>query len=423
MGPLGQVDGGLTKIRKGAQGAPAPLAADPPGRENSPSGGGVLPGNPGRGSGSALDIVKEAAVPRIDAFLAQLVERKGSDLLMASGSPPIVRIYGSLVPLDSPALSAEEMKDLAWEILSVDDKERLPKDKNLDFAYQMKDPNHPNQRFRCNAYYQKNGLNVAMRAIPSQMPTLEGLNLPANLARLTQYHQGMVLITGPAGCGKTATLAALVNIINLSKPLHIITVEDPIEYIYPRGVAHVNQRQVGLHVDEFATALRAALREDPDVIVVGELRDLETISLAITAAETGHLVFGTLHTNSASKTVDRLIDAFPVDQQSQIRTMVSESLRGIVSQQLIPRKDGQGRVVVYEVLFVPAAVANMIREGKTHQLSSTMQTGKSRGMVMMDACLMDRFKADLITYEEALDMANDKKTFAQDAGMAPPAEL
>jgi twitching motility protein PilT len=293
---------------------------------------------------------------------------------------------------------------------------------SLDFTYEIRSEGGL-QRFRCNAYFQNRGVNIVFRVIPNAVPTLAQLELPQVLARLTFHHQGLVLVTGPSGAGKTCTLAALINIINEHRPLHIITIEDPIEFVHRNKKSFIVQRQVGLHVASFADALRAALREDPDVILVGEMRDLETMQLAITASETGHLVLATMNTNSAGQTIDRIIDSFPGERQAQIRTMVSDSLRGIVSQQLIRRADGKGRVPAVEILLATSSVGNMIREGKTYQLLSVMQTGKTQGMQMMDAHLLELVSQNRITVEDALDHALDTKTFTENlrkAGIAIP---
>ena len=338
----------------------------------------------------------------IDKYLKMLLNKKGSDLHFIAGQKPCMRIYGQLDYVEElPQFSGEEIEKLTAEILSVENKERLPIDKNVDFAYEIQESDGRKLRFRGNAYYQKYGLNIIFRAIPVKIPTLESLGLPPRLADLTNHHQGLILATGPAGCGKTSTLAAMVEIINKKKSEHIITVEDPIEYVFTCKKSLINQRQVGLHVESFALALKGALREDPDVILIGELRDLETIQLAITAAETGHLVMGTLHTQSAIKTIDRIIDSFPVDQQSQIRTMLSESLKGVIAQKLISRKDGKGQIAAVEVLIGNLGVANTIREGKTYKLESSMQTGKNQGMKMMDHSIRELLDKDLITLEEA----------------------
>lgn len=354
-------------------------------------------------------------MPRIDEYLQELLEQDGSDLHLIAGHKPTMRIYGDLIPMENlPDLSGEEIERMGFEIFSVDIREKLPEEKNMDFAYEMAVPGGENRRFRGNTYYQKQGLNIIMRAIPIGMPTLESLGLPTNLKKLTQFHQGLILATGPSGCGKTSTLAALVELINISKPVHIITIEDPIEYIFQSKKALINQRQVGLHVESFQMALKGALREDPDVIFIGELRDLETIQLAITAAETGHLVMGTMHTNSAPRTIDRVIDSFPVEQQAQVRTMLSESLKGIISQKLIKKKSGKGRIPAVEILIGTISVANIIRDGKTFQLLSVMQTGKKEGMILMDSSIMQLYKKGLISFEDAAFHAQDPTLFKQE---------
>ena len=354
-------------------------------------------------------------MPGIAHYFQQMRELEGSDLHLASGVPPIVRVHGTLKRLTEEKLTADEVDTLALEILSREQFDRVAVEKNLDFALEYGTPEDGGPwRFRGNIYQQKNGKNVVLRFITTVVPTLKTLGLPEDLGRLTRHHQGLVLVTGQAGCGKTATVAAMINMINEEKPVHIITVEDPIEYVHTNKRALVNQRQVGRDVESFKLALKGALREDPDVILVGELRDLETISLAITAAETGHLVLGTLHTNSAAKTVDRLIDAFPVDQQAQIRTMLSESLRGVVAQQLIPRADGKGRVAAVEVLVSNVGVANLIREGKTYQIPMAMQTGKKDFMRIMDISILDLCEQGVITREEAEVRSVNKSPYRSD---------
>ena len=351
-------------------------------------------------------------MPEIDLYLQELIRLNGSDLHLIAGSVPALRIFGELMKTQGvDELSGEDIENMAFEFLSVMDKEKLHNEKNIDFAYEMITEEGESFRFRGNAYYQKHGLNLILRAIPNEVPTLESLGLPTLLKNLTEHHQGLILATGPAGCGKTSTLAALIEIINKSKAVHILTVEDPIEYILEPKKAHINQRQVGVHVESFQMALKGALREDPDVIFIGELRDLETIQLAITAAETGHLVMGTMHTNSAARTIDRIVDSFPVDQQAQIRTMVSESLKGVVSQKLIKRADGQGRVAAVEILMGTTSVGNIIREGKTFQLHSIMQTGKKDGMKLLDSSISELLQAGLITMDDAIDNALDPEEF------------
>lgn len=335
--------------------------------------------------------------------IKMMVEINASDLYMIAEEPLVARIHGELCRLNgSEILTDEDVIDVAGSIFTEEQLEELDNEKNLDFAIEIGSEEEGGPwRLRGNAYDQKNGLNIVFRLIPNKIPTLEELNLPPMLANLTKYRQGLILCTGQAGCGKTATIAALIDIINHSTPAHIITVEDPIEYKFTSDLALINQRQVGRDVESFSLALKGALREDPDIIFVGELRDLETISLAVTAAETGHLVFATLHTNSAAKAVDRLIDSFPIEQQAQIRIMISESLRGVIAQQLIPRKDGNGRVVAVEVLVNNTNISNLIRDGKTYQIGMTMQTGKRDGMCLMDDSIMALFKKGLISKEEA----------------------
>jgi len=350
---------------------------------------------------------------KVDTYLQEMIRLGGSDLHLPSGCQPMVRIHGQLQRTDLPPLEPDDVRTMALEILSEAEQEMLFADTNVDFVYEIDDPDAEMNRFRTNVFFQKNGTNIVFRGIPRKIPTLESLGLPATLERLTQHHQGMVLVTGPSGCGKSATLAALINLINTKKSLHIITVEEPIEYVHPNKRSLIIQRQVRKHVDKFSTALKAALREDPDVIMVGEMRDLETIQLAITAAETGHLVFATLHTNGAIQTVNRIIDAFPQEQQSQIRTMFSESLRGIVSQQLIPKIDGTGRVVAYEVLHTTPSVANLIRDNKIYQIFSIMQMSKAKGMFLMDDSLMQLVRDWKIKPADALERAIDLKTMQE----------
>lgn len=358
-------------------------------------------------------------MPKIDTFIVQMLKQNGSDLHLVAGHKPMMRVYGELLPLnDLLPLSGEEIENMGYEIFSVENKEKLPEVKNIDFAYEMHLPDGTHRRFRGNSYYQKHGLNIILRAIPDEIPTLESLGLPETLRKLTDHHQGLILATGPSGCGKTSTLAALVEIINQTKPAHILTVEDPIEFIFEPKKAHINQRQVGLHVDSFATALKGALREDPDVIFIGELRDLETIQLAITAAETGHLVMGTMHTNSAARTIDRIIDSFPVDQQAQIRTMLSESLKGVISQKLIRRTDGEGMAAAVEVLIGNTSVGNIIREGKTFQLHSVIQTGRKIGMKLLDTSIEELYRRGIISAEDAAINAVDPTPYTKARGQA-----
>ena len=304
-------------------------------------------------------------------------------------------------------LTADQAKELVYSVLNEEQARQLEERLQLDFAYASPGVG----RFRANAYRQQRGLDAVFRAIPPEPPTLEELGLSTDLQRVVQFHQGIVLFTGPAGCGKSSTMAAMLRLINEDRPDHIITVEDPIEYVHLSARCLVNQRQVGPHTESFARALRAALREDPDIIAIGELRDLETISLALTAAETGHLVLATLHTSSAIRTVNRLLGVFPPDQQNQIRTMVSESLRAVVSQRLVPRADGEGRAAAIEVLMNTRAVGNLIRENKTFQIHSQMQTGGQHGMQLLDNSLQELVSSGQINRDEARRQAEDPKRF------------
>jgi twitching motility protein PilT len=342
---------------------------------------------------------------KIDNFLKYAAVMEASDLHIASGSIPLVRIHGELKPLKTSVLSANEAVALINEILTIEQREHFFANLDLDFCYEAPGIG----RFRTNVLKQRKGIDAVFRVISPKIRTIDELGLPAVVKDFTRHNQGLVLVTGPSGCGKSTTLAAMIDHINGSRKLHVITVEDPIEYVHPHKLANVTQREVKHHTENFNSALRAAFREDPDVILVGEMRDLETISMAITAAETGHLVFGTLHTRNASKTVDRVIDAFPPDQQNQIRTMVSESLRGIITQQLIPHMDGKSRVLAYEVLVGTLPIANLIREGKTFQIPSQMQIGHRDGMTMMDQCLAKLVANKAITYEQAMIRAENKK--------------
>ena len=349
----------------------------------------------------------------VDPYLLEMIKAGGSDLHLPSGSRPMVRIHGQLEPLPFDPLAADAVRSMAVEILSPTHMDILLEEANVDFVYEFENPSAAMSRFRANSFLQKNGLNLVFRGIPKRIPTLAELGLPELLTQLTHHHHGLTLLVGPAGCGKTSTLSALIQYVNETRATHVITIEDPIEYIFQNRLALVVQRQVGQHVDSFATALRAALREDPDVVVVAEMRDLETISMAISAAETGHLVMGTLHTRSAVQTVQRIIDSFPTGQQSQIRTMLSESLRGVVCQQLVPRADNNGRVVAYELLLVNSSVGNLIREGKDFQLPNVMQMGRAKGMRMMDDSLMELVTQRTITPDVAIERANDPKTMAE----------
>lgn len=343
----------------------------------------------------------------LDAILAHAVKLGASDVHVHSGAPIQARHNGILYPGKMSILDPASAQKMVTEVLTPDQFKQLTDRGEVDFAYTMPGVG----RFRANAYRQRRGWDAVFRILPREPPTLASLGLPSVLERLTSFHQGLVLVTGPAGCGKSATLAALVNLINETRTDHILTVEDPIEIVHPSKKCLVNQRQVVRHTETFASALRGALREDPDVIVIGELRDLETIALAITAAETGHLVMATLHTNNAIRTINRVLDVFPPNQQSQIRAMVSESLRAIVSQRLVPTADGRRRVPATEILFMSHASGNMIREEKTVQLKTVLQTGKSQGMCLLDDSLLELVKSSTITKETARRAAEDPRAF------------
>jgi twitching motility protein PilT len=383
---------------------PAPTAAPPP---PAPAPSPATAPAPAAGR-----IEFDLEVPRaLDRLLKYALSIGASDLHLHSGAPLKIRVNGHLADLSARPTPARTAEKLVEEILTPEQKEALRERGQVDFAYTLA----AQGRFRSNAYRQQRGIDAVFRVIPPKPPTLEELGLPASLARLANYHQGMVLLTGPAGCGKSSTLAALLNIINESRPDHIITIEDPIEYLHPSKKCVVNQRQVGPHTGSFARALRGALREDPDIIAIGELRDLETVSLALTAAETGHLVLATLHTNNSIRTVNRILGVFPPNQQDQIRTMVSESLRAVVSQRLVARADGNGRVPALEILMANKAVGNLIRENKTFQIKSVLQTGATHGMCLLDASLAELVKNKVITREEAARNAEDPQKFGAPA--------
>jgi twitching motility protein PilT len=342
---------------------------------------------------------------RVDRLLDFAVRLSASDVHIRSGERVLLRGDGELAVAGEAPLSAAQVERLVVELLDPRARAELDRDGQADFAWTLAG----RARFRGNVYRHRAGMGIVLRTIPLQVPSLEQLGLPLSLAKLTNHHQGLVLITGPAGCGKSSTLAALLRVVNEERRDHIVTVEDPIEYLHTPQRCVVNQRQVGRDTAGFARALRAALREDPDVIAIGELRDLETISLALTAAETGHLVLGTLHTGSAVRTIDRMVGSFPPNQQSQIRTMLSESLRAVVSQRLLRRADGRGRVAALEVLLGTRAIANLIRDSKTFQIRSILQTGGAQGMNLLDAALAQLVRDKTVTRDEALRQADDPK--------------
>ncbi len=333
----------------------------------------------------------------IDDLFKIMVEQGASDLHVTSGAAPFLRLHGNMVPLNYRELTNQDVQGLIFEILSEKQKKMFVEHWELDFAYTLAGYG----RFRCNVFMQRKGLGGVFRIIPEKIKTAQELGLPKTLTDLIDVDRGLILVTGPTGSGKSTTLAALVNHINQTREAHIITVEDPIEFVHKNIRCLVNQREVGSHTKSFGNALKAALREDPDILLVGEMRDLETISLALTAAETGHVVFGTLHTNSAAKTIDRIIDVFPAGQQQQIRTMLAESLRGVIAQTLFSRADGQGRVAAYEILRNTKAISNLIREGKIHQVPSAMQTGASHGMVLFEKYIDELVKKGKVSAADA----------------------
>jgi twitching motility protein PilT len=331
-------------------------------------------------------------------ILMEVVDRRASDLHLSAGAHPTVRIRGRLSPLeDYPVLSDTDTREVVYSILTGDQRQRLETDWQLDFAYSI--PGHA--RFRVNAYYQRGAIGAAFRLIPFGLTSIDELGLPASVHDFTRRPRGFVLVTGPTGSGKSTSLAAMLDEINRTREEHIMTIEDPIEFLHAHKKCLVNQRELGSDAQSFADALRAALRQDPDVILVGEMRDLDTISTALTAAETGHLVFATLHTQDTAQTIDRIIDVFPPEQQGQVRVQLSVALEGIITQQLLPTADGAGRVAATEVLVPTPAVRNLIREGKTHQIYSVLQTSSAQGMQTMDTSLATLVREGKITQKIA----------------------
>jgi twitching motility protein PilT len=344
-----------------------------------------------------------SAVHSIDDLLAAMEELRASDLHLSAGSPPVARVRGELVPLeDRPPLSAEDTQQLLYRILSTEQQKRLEVDRQIDLSYAISGL----ARFRVNVFFQRNAVGAVLRLIPYKILTLEELRLPGSLHEFAQRPRGLVLVTGPTGSGKSTTLAALIDEINRNRAGHILTIEDPIEFLHSHRRCLVNQREIGTDARGFAEALRAGLRQDPDVILLGEMRDLETISTALTAAETGHLVFATLHTRGASGTIDRIIDVFPAAQQGQIRAQLSASLEGIVTQTLLPTADGQSRVAALEILIPDYAVRNLIRQSKLEQIYSVMQTGTTRGMQTMEQSLCDLVLRGTISRDVALESSS-----------------
>jgi twitching motility protein PilT len=342
----------------------------------------------------------------IDELLKMCIESRASDLHITVGLPPMIRVDGSVVPLPCEIVTPRDAQRLIFDVLTEERIEKFERTKELDFSYGVKDIG----RFRFNVYRQRGSVAAAMRSIPGKIPSLDSLRLPPILRQLTHKHSGLILVTGPTGSGKSTTIASMIDVINTEREAHIMTIEDPIEYLHCHKRCMINQRELGTDTDSFNNALRAVLREDPDVILVGEMRDLETIAAAITLAETGHLVFGTLHTRSAPATVDRIVDVFPSHQQDQIKTQLSTSLEAVVSQQLMP-KVGGGRIAAIEIMVATSALRNLIREGKTYQIYSVIETGSQYGMQAMDRVLADLCKAGVITLAEAGPRAIDPQNF------------
>jgi len=355
--------------------------------------------------------------------LRRMVEARASDVHLTPGFPPAIRDKGKITPMDGfPVLTGQETREVVFSILNDDQRKRFENHKQLDFAYAI-----PNvARFRVNCFFQRGAVSAAFRFVPQEIPALDSLGVPPVLRELTEKPRGFVLVTGPTGSGKSTTLAAMIDVINRGRQDHILTIEDPIEFLHRHKKSIVNQREVGSDAEDFALGLKAALREDPDVILVGEMRDLETISTALTAAETGHLVFATLHTQSTAQTVDRIIDVFPPEQQGQVRTQLSIALQGIVTQQLLPTADGMGRTVACEVLVPTPAIRNLIREGKTHQIYAAVQTSGAVGMQTMDADLARLVRAGTITRamaEQRASVPEELKRVLGGAPIEPPAAL
>ena len=342
----------------------------------------------------------------IEDLLKELIESRGSDLHISSGLPPVKRVDGNLVRMDYPPLTSEQVEQLLFPMMSNDQRRRLEQDWELDFSYGIKGMG----RFRVNFYKDKGSYAAAFRTITSEAPTLENMNMPPIVTEVAKKPRGLVLVTGPTGSGKSTTLAAMIDYINRTRAEHILTIEDPIEFVHKSKMSVIHQRELGMDTRSFANALKSALREDPDIILVGEMRDHETIALALTAAETGHLVFGTLHTSSASQTIDRIIDVFPQGQQQQIRVQLANSLVAVFAQTLLPKQlpDGtsKGRVMAQEIMIVTPAIANLIRESKAAQIYSTIQTSSESGMQTLEAALANLVNSGLVTVENAMSKSS-----------------
>ena len=362
---------------------------------------------------SGLEPPQQTDNPHVDDLLRVMLDRGGSDLHITVGSPPGLRIRGQLVPIeDMKPLSPRDTQEMILNLLSEEQRKRFETELELDFAYSIPGVS----RFRANVFQQRNSLGAVFRVIPIKIPTLEELALPKVCKFLADRPRGLVLVTGPTGSGKSTTLAAMIDHINLTRPVHIITLEDPIEFMHKNQQAYINQREIGEDTHSFAAALKRVLRQDPDVVLVGELRDLETISAAVTAAETGHLVLATLHTTGGPETIDRIIDVFPPHQQQQVRMQLSNTLEGVISQVLLRTTDGRGRVLAMEIMMGIPAIRNLIREGKTHQMATIIQGGASLGMQTLDQHLKNLLQAGKVTFEEAVGKAQNPRKLAAMVG-------
>ena len=356
---------------------------------------------------------------QIHELLTFVVQQGASDLHLSAGEVPCVRVDGGVRRLDLPRLSAEDAKRMAYSIMTEKQKTFFENNLEIDFAVGLKGL----ARFRVNVFTQTRGVGIVMRHIPAKVWTLDQVGGPSIFKKIADTRQGLVLVTGPTGSGKTTTLAAMMDHINRSRADHILTIEDPIEFVHSPYKCIISQREVGPHTHSFANALRSALREDPDVILVGELRDLETVSLALTAAETGHLVFGTLHTRSAPETIDRIVDQYPADQQAHVRTMLASSLMAVITQQLIRKEQGRGRVPVFEILLCNSAVRNLIRENKLFQITSVMQSSRGEGMQTTEMALKDLVSRGEITPDAAITISGNTQLFDDEPGRRPPRKL
>jgi twitching motility protein PilT len=359
--------------------------------------------------------VPHKLIPMED-LLRLVVEEGASDLHLAVGAPPALRMNGRLVKLQLPALTPEDTETLARAVTSETNLQRVSEEGSVDFAFSFRGQD----RFRGSVFRQKGQLGMALRTIPKRIMTLDEIGLPPAVEELLHLPRGLILVTGPTGSGKTTTLASMIEVINATTPGHIMTIEDPIEYFHPHKLGIVNQREVGVDVPSFAEGLRRALRQDPDIILVGEMRDLETMETAITAAETGHLVFSTLHTTGAARTVDRIIDAFPEDRQEQIRVQLSTNLKAVISQLLIPRQDGQGRVAAFELMINTPSIAALIRDNKTFRIPNDILTGSKYGMVSLEASLVEHYLNGDIAYEQVIGKAQDPQAAMQLIGGQQP---